>query len=250
MEGETLMKEEARRCAELIEKSKFIVALSGAGISTNAGIPDFRGPSGIYTTGGYDAEKVFEISCFLEDPRPFYDFARDFVKMAERIKPTFTHFFLAELERRDKVKVVITQNIDVLHQRAGSRNVLELHGSFWESYCLKCKKEFSYEEMKKKVFEEQVPRCRCGGVIKPDIVFFGEPVKHLDRAEELALQSDLFFVIGSSLTVYPAAMLPNLTRGKLVVVNKGQVNITSDRVELFVREDIDDFFKEVSSMME
>jgi len=243
------MKEEVRRCAELIEKSRFIVALSGAGISTNAGIPDFRGPSGIYTTGRYDAEKVFNISCFLEDSRPFYDFARDFIKMVERIKPTFTHFFLAELERRGKVKGVITQNIDVLHQRAGSRNVLELHGSFWESYCLKCKREFSYEEMKRKVFEEQVPRCRCGGVIKPDIVFFGEPVKHLDRAEELALQADLFFVIGSSLTVYPAAMLPNLTREKLVVVNKGQVNITPDRVELFVREDIDDFFKEVSSLI-
>jgi len=240
------MEEKARRCAELIERSRFIVALSGAGISTNAGIPDFRGPHGIYTTGKYEAEKVFDIDYFLRDARPFYNFARDFVKMMRKIKPTFTHYFLAELEKRGKLKGIITQNIDILHQKAGSRKVLELHGSFWKSYCLKCKKEFSYQEMQNKIFEKDVPRCLCGGMIKPDIVFFGEPVKHLDEAKELAFRSDLLFVIGSSLLVYPAAMIPDVAGGRVIVVNKEEVNIPSDKVTLFAKEDIDEFFRNVA----
>ncbi len=243
------MEEKAKRCAKLIEESKYILALSGAGISTNAGIPDFRGPNGIYTTGKYDADKVFDINYFLQDPKPFYDFTRDFIKEREKTKPTFTHYFLAKLERKGELEGVITQNIDVLHQKAGSKKVVELHGSFWKSYCLKCKEEFLYEEMKKKVFEEDIPKCSCGGIIKPDVVFFGESVKHLNKAEELVFQSDLLFVIGSSLAIYPAAMIPRITRGKIIVINKGEVNISLSRVALSVKEDIDDFFKKVSLLL-
>jgi len=245
----TSMEEKAKRCANLIKQSKFILALSGAGISTNAGIPDFRGPNGIYTTGKYDPEKVFDINYFLQDPKPFYNFARDFVKVLKKIKPTFTHYFLAELERKGKLKGIITQNIDALHQRAGSKRVLELHGSFWKSYCLKCRREFLYEEMEKKIFKEDIPKCSCGGIIKPDIVFYGELVKHLNKAEELIFQSDLLFVIGSSLLVYPAAMIPDIARGRIVVVNKGKVNISLSKATLFVKEDIDDFFKKVSLLL-
>lgn len=243
------MEEKVKKCAKLIEESKFILTLSGAGISTNAGIPDFRGEYGIYTTGKYDPEKVFDINYFLQDPKPFYDFARDSMKTLKKIKPTFAHYFLAELEKRGKLKGIITQNIDILHQRAGSKRVLELHGSFWKSYCLKCKREFSYEEMEEEVLKREVPRCSCKGLIKPDIVFYGELVKHLDEATELAFQSDLFFVIGSSLTVYPAAMIPDIARGRIVLINKGKVNISLNRVELFVEEDMDDFLKKVSLLL-
>ncbi|RLE07418.1 RNA polymerase subunit sigma [Candidatus Aerophobetes bacterium] len=243
------MRENAEKCARLIKESKFVVALSGAGISTNAGIPDFRGPKGIYTTGKYDPDKVFEISYFFRDPKPFYDFARDFVKTLKMIKPTFIHYFLVELEKIGRLKGIITQNIDALHQKAGSKNVLELHGSLWRSYCLQCGRQFSYEEMERRIFEEEIPRCKCGGTIKPDIVFFGEAVKHLENAERLVYQSDLLLIIGSSLAIYPAAMLPDIARGKIVVVNKGEVNISPGKVTLFIQEDVDDFFKKVSRFL-
>jgi len=219
------------------------------GFSTNAGIPDFRGPKGIYTTGKYDPDKVFEISHFFRDPKPFYDFARDFVKTLKMIKPTFIHYFLVELEKIGRLKGIITQNIDALHQKAGSKNVLELHGSLWRSYCLQCGRQFSYEEMERRIFEEEIPRCKCGGTIKPDIVFFGEAVKHLENAERLVYQSDLLLIIGSSLAIYPAAMLPDIARGKIVVVNKGEVNISPGKVTLFIQEDVDDFFKKVSRFL-
>lgn len=243
------MKENAEKCAKLIKESKFIVVLSGAGTSTNAGIPDFRGPKGIYTTGKYDPDKVFGMNYFLGDPKPFYDFARDFTKISKKIRPTFIHYFLTKLEKMGKLKGIITQNIDALHQRAGSKNVVELHGSFWRSHCLQCSKQFSYEEIEKRIFEEKIPRCKCGGTIKPDIVFFGELVKHLDEAEKLVYQSDLFFIIGSSLAVYPAAMLPDIARGRIVVINRGRVNISPTKVTLFIQDDLDDFFKKVSNFL-
>ncbi|MCD6232132.1 Sir2 family NAD-dependent protein deacetylase [Candidatus Aerophobetes bacterium] len=243
------MQDKVEECARLIKKSGFIVVLTGAGISTNAGIPDFRGPEGIYTTRKYDPQKTFDINYFLYDAKPFFDFARDFVKNLKKINPTFTHYFLAELEKQGKVQGIITQNIDALHQKAGSKKVIELHGSFWKSYCLKCGKEFSYEQMQKKIFKEEVPKCICGGTIKPDIVFFGEKVKLLDKAQKLAYESDLFFIIGSSLAVYPAAILPELVNGKIIVVNRGEVNISSGKVNLFCNENADDFFKEVSKFL-
>lgn len=243
------MEQNVEKCVQLMERASFMVVLSGAGISTNAGMPDFRGPEGIYTTGKYDPERTFNIHSFINDPKPFYIFARDLVKILNRIRPTFTHFFLAELEREGKIQGIITQNIDGLHQKAGSKKVVELHGNFRKSFCLRCKGEFTYEKMQRKIFEEQVPRCSCGGTIKPDIVFFGELVRDLDKAKEFIQQSDLLFVIGSSLTVYPAALLPEMTNGKIVLINKEKVSLSLDKIVLRIEEDIDCFFKRVSNTL-
>lgn len=239
--------DKAKECAKFLEEAHFGVVLTGAGISTSAGIPDFRGPQGIYTTGEYDADKIFDFYYFLQDPRPFYNFARDFLSKTKNMKPTFTHNFIAALEKEGKIKGVITQNIDALHQLAGSKNIIELHGGIYKSHCVECGKEYSLSEMREKVIEEEVPLCdECKGIIKPDIVFFGEEVLHFRDAEELTYQSDLFFVIGSALAVYPAAMLPNFARGKLVVVSKGEVNIDPISVDLMIDQDIDNFFRDVS----
>lgn len=248
----------AQQCAQLIKEAEQIAVLTGAGISTNAGIPDFRGPKGLYVTKSfgfaqdgelvepqYDADKVFDIGHFYRDPKPFYDFARDFLGLEERIAPTFTHKFLTDLEHAGKLIGVITQNIDYLHQRAGSKNVLEMHGSFWTSFCLDCNRTFSIEEMREKILLEDVPKCVCSGVIKPDIVFFGENVKFFEEAAALAGQADLFFVIGTSCVVYPAASVPSYTNGKIVLVNKGEVSFENERVTLIVDQDTDEFFQEV-----
>lgn len=237
------------RCAALIEKASFIAALTGAGISTNAGIPDFRGPRGLYVTKKYDADRIFDIGYFFKDPHPFFEFARDFVALEKKITPTATHYFLRNLEKAGKLKGVVTQNIDALHYKAGSQNVHEMHGSIWNSCCCQCGREYSYAQMKKKLFKEKVPHCPCGGVIKPDIVFFGENVKCLDESFALAQQSDLFFVIGTSCVVFPAAMVPQYVSGNIVVVNKGDVHLKAVNIALSVQSDIDVFFKKVSGVL-
>lgn len=244
------MNAQAAQCAELITQAQCVAALTGAGISTKAGIPDFRGPKGLYVTRQYDPDKVFDIEYFHKDPKLFYEFARDFIQFQEKLQPTFAHQFLSKLESQGYLKGVVTQNIDSLHQRAGSRNVLEMHGSFWISYCLECNKEFSYDEMREKLQKEEIAHCSCGGVIKPDIVFFGENVKCLSESEALAAQADLFFVIGTSCVVYPAAAVPDYVTGKIVVINMERVNLNGNNVVLNVTEDIDDFLKEVSQCLE
>ncbi len=240
-----MSKNTVQECADLIKNARNIGALTGAGISTKAGIPDFRGPQGLYVTRKYDPDKVFDINFFLMDPKPFYEFARDFVGIEQDIKPTFTHQFLCELEHMGKLKGLVTQNIDSLHQRAGSKNVFEIHGSIVRSFCLDCGQELSYADMKKKVFEEEIPQCSCGGIIKPDVVFFGENVKYLYESYSLAESSDLFFVIGTSCVVYPAASIPQYVKGDIVVVNLDKVSLGSTRVVLSVEADIDEFFKKV-----
>ena len=234
------------QCVRLIQEAKTIAALTGAGISTGAGIPDFRGPQGLYVTRRYDPDKVFDIDYFHEDPAPFFQFARDFLLLEEKIRPTLAHRFLSDLEKQGKLKGVVTQNIDSLHQMAGSKNVYEMHGSFWVSRCLKCNQEFSFAQMKEKLAEEEIPHCACGGVIKPDVVFFGENVKYLAESEDLAAAADLFFVIGTSCVVYPAAMIPQYATGKIVVVNQDEVSIPAANVVLQIREDIDAFFKKIA----
>ncbi len=237
------------RCVELIKNAQSIGVLTGAGISTSAGIPDFRGPKGLYVTRQYDPDKVFDINYFHRDPKPFYEFARDFIKLEGTLKPTVAHQFLAKLEQKGKLKGIVTQNIDSLHQMAGSKKVYEMHGSFWVSHCLECGKNFSYEEMKVKLYREEVCHCSCGGVIKPDIVFFGENVKYLNESIALAERSDLFFVIGTSCVVYPAATIPEYTNGDIVVVNMSDIKLQHGNIVLTIKEDIDQFFKKLSEQL-
>jgi len=239
------MKMKIEDVAQTVRKSGYIVALTGAGISTNAGIPDFRGAQGIYTTRKY-SPNVFDIVYFLKDPSIFYDYARDFLEFSEKLEPTFTHRYLAELEKSGRLKCVITQNIDGLHQRAGSRNVIEVHGGYTKSSCLKCGEQLGYEQLKKRVMKEKIPKChKCGGLIKPDIVFFGEAVKGIREAAEIASKSDLLLVIGTTLTVYPAAAIPDVAKRKIIIVNKGYV--ASDRLNAIRFDcDIDEFFRNIS----
>jgi len=239
-------KESAAEFASLLENSQTAAVLSGAGCSTNAGLADFRGPKGLCSSGKHDPKKIFDIDEFLKEPAYFYDFARDFIEKLKNIKPTFTHHFFSKLEKKGKLKGIITQNIDALHQRAGSANVVELHGSFWMSRCMSCSREYSYSEMEPKILSAEVPRCGCGVVIKPDIVFYGEGVKRLGESVKLACESDLFIIIGSSLEVYPAAAIPDSAFGKIVLVNKGPSNIKAERLSLNIDADLDDFFMAVA----
>ncbi len=236
------LKEQSYRCAQLILQSKNTIVLTGAGISTNAGIPDFRGPQGLYTSRLYDAEKIFDIAYFLKDPKPFYEFAFDFIALESKIIPTPTHRALAHLEGSGKIKAVITQNIDGLHQKAGSQKVLDMHGNFLSSHCLKCRKPYDYQELRSMVLQHIIPHCSCRGIIKPDIVFFGEDVKYYHQSLELAQSADLFFVIGTSCAVYPAASLPQFVPGKLVIVNNTKIELNRYNVALEVENDIDLFF--------
>ncbi len=233
------------RCVDLVLGSKSTVVLTGAGISTNAGIPDFRGPQGLYSSRLYDAEKIFDIDYFLKDPKPFYEFAHDFIALESSIAPTATHHALAALEGKGMVSSVITQNIDGLHQKAGSQKVLDMHGNFLTSHSLRCRKAYDYDGLKSMVLQHVIPHCSCRGIIKPDIVFFGEDVKYYHRALELAQNADLFFVVGTSCVVYPAASLPQFVPGKIVIVNNTKIDLDVYNIALEVEGDIDVFFNQL-----
>lgn len=244
---------DAQQCVEMILSSGRIALLSGAGMSTSAGIPDFRGPGGLYSRLGIEnPERIFEIGAFFSNPATFYDFYRDFLKLLETVTPTWSHRFFAALENQGRLSGIVTQNVDALHQRAGSRNVLEIHGSVWLSHCTKCGKEYGYAASAAKVAKERVPLCdACGSVIKPDIVFFGENVRQFENCQDLVSNADLLFVVGSSLVVTPAAWLPGLCPGRIVVVNKGEISrawLPPSRISLHAEEDIDTFFRAVAQL--
>ncbi|MFP4054754.1 MAG: SIR2 family NAD-dependent protein deacylase [Phycisphaerae bacterium] len=241
-----------RQLADKLARARCAVAFTGAGISTGAGIPDFRGPGGIYNSGRYDAERVFDIDHFRHDPTEFYRFTRDMAETAGRVEPTFTHRFLARLEEDGRLAGVVTQNIDPLHQQAGSCNVVSVHGSYATAHCLACGREFKYGQLLAMLdASPEVPRCGCPqrGVIKPDVVFFGEIVHAIDDAAELVGGSDLLLVLGSSLVVYPAAMLPELAPGEIVVVNRGEVAMAGGPGRWFIQADLDAYFRQVATAM-
>jgi len=242
LEKQTL---DARACADLIRRSERVVALTGAGISTAAGIPDFRGPKGLYVTRQYDPDTVFDISAFRRNPKPFFEFTRDFLGVIDTLEPTVTHRFLAQLEEEGRLTAVVTQNIDSLHQRAGSQKVISVHGDYWTSHCLDCGREYDLEQMATMVRETAVPRCSCDGVIKPDVVFYGEAVRDLETAASVVGASDLLLVLGSTLLVYPAAFLPEQAGGDVVVVNRGEVGLAPGASRYFVDADLEGYFREV-----
>jgi len=242
LETQTL---DAKACAALIRRSERVVALTGAGISTAAGIPDFRGPNGLYVTRQYDPETIFDISAFRRNPGPFFEFTRDFLGVIDTLKPTLTHRFLAQLEADGRLIAVVTQNIDSLHQKAGSQRVISVHGDYWTSHCLDCDRQYDLAQMETMVRTTEVPRCSCEGVIKPDVVFFGEAVRDLENAASVVGASDLLLVLGSSLVIYPAAFLPEQAGGDVVVVNRGEVGFPPGPGRYFVDADLDEYFGEV-----
>ncbi len=209
----------------IINKSDNIVFFGGAGVSTESNIPDFRSSTGLYTTKNnfkYPPEVMLSHSFFESHPEDFYDFYKN--KMIYKdAKPNDAHIALAELERRGKLKAVITQNIDGLHQMAGSKNVLELHGSIYRNYCTKCHKFFELDYVLK---SKGVPRCdECNGIIKPDVVLYEEALDMnlLNRAVRYIQNADVLIVGGTSLVVYPAAGLIEYYNGnKLILINKTQ----------------------------
>ncbi len=230
----------------LIKTVRKISVLTGAGISVNAGIPDFRGEKGIYTLGVFP-EYIFYIDYFLSNPKSFYDFARAFYPILEQAKPTKTHLFLAELENTHSV-CIVTQNIDLLHEEAGSKNVIHLHGSIKDSYCMNCNKHFSLEKMKIEIKEKHVVRCECNGLIKPNIVFFGESILDFDKAIQCIENSELIFVLGTSLQVYPANTLIDYAKGYKILVNKDRTPY-DDVFDFVFHGDLDEFFDQVSVVM-
>lgn len=207
---------------KFLKESRYCVALTGAGISTLSGIRDFRGKDGIYKD--YDPDLIFNIDYFKQDPSLYYNSTRDLIYNLDEKQPSIVHLELARLESLGIIKTVITQNIDMLHTRAGSKNIIELHGSPLVHRCMSCGMAFDYNYICNIVQSGNIPVCySCQGYIKPDIIFFGEMLdpEKLDKAVLEASKADLILVLGSSLLVQPAASLPLYTKehGSLVIVN-------------------------------
>jgi NAD-dependent deacetylase len=208
----------------LIQEAKHLVALTGAGVSTLSGIRDFRGKNGLYND--MDAEKIFSMEHFEKDPSFYYDHAGSFIYNIDEKEASIVHTVLGELEKRGFLKALITQNIDLLHQKGGSKNVIEIHGSPKIHYCLRCAGvRMSFEEAAEIVSRGEMPKCpKCDRALKPAITFFGEslPADALREAVSESQKADLMLVLGTSLTVYPAASMPEYTLrsgGKIVIVN-------------------------------
>jgi len=228
-----------------ITSAKHCTAFTGAGVSTLSGIPDFRGKNGLYNK--MDAEKIFDIECFKEDPSIYYKAAASFIYNLDERKPSVAHNVLAKLERRGFLKAIITQNIDLLHEKAGSSRVIEIHGSPKFHYCFHCAEiRLSFEKAAALVQSGKLPVCpRCERVLKPAITFFGEslPVDALKEAMDEAQSSDLMLVLGTSLTVQPAASLPRYVLsqgGEIVIVNDMPTPL--DNMAAFRFDDLEEVF--------
>jgi NAD-dependent deacetylase len=256
---------------DLISTARYCTALTGAGVSTLSGIRDFRGKNGLYKE--MDAEKIFDIDYFNRDPSFYYRAADSFIYNLNEKEASIVHLTLGKLEKLGRLKAVITQNIDLLHQKGGSRRVIEIHGSPSIHYCRRCsdrrrvedlaaaKGEVKPEETDLLAFAEtaalvhagKLPRCgKCGGVLKPAITFFGEslPVRALKDAEQAARDTDLMLVLGTSLTVFPAAGLPQVTirsGGKLVIVNDMETPL--DRYAVLRFDDLETVFQALDSRL-
>jgi len=237
--------DKAKDFINLILSSTNAVALTGAGISTESGIPDYRSP-GTGLWGKMD-QSVVSLDGFLRDPTRYYSYALELYPVRQSAKPNPAHYLLAEFEKKELLKGIITQNVDGLHQDAGSGNVHELHGSLRQAVCLDCSLLYPMDSVMKRVISgENPPLCKeCSGVLKPNAVFFGEMLPNVpwERSLELTRKTDLFLVLGSSLQVSPANVLPDvaLRAGtKLVIINLTPTPYDRDAV-LIIRDKVGDF---------
>ncbi len=243
------MNEGVKRLRDMIDKSKRVVFFGGAGVSTESGIPDFRSAHGIYSgSGGKSYEEMLSIRYFLNNVDAFWDFYKS-VMLYPDAKPNAAHYALSRLEKQGKLKKILTQNIDGLHQAAGSRNVIELHGTVHRNTCMRCKKRYSLDYV---LNSEGTPRCEggsepCSGIIRPDIVMYGEPLSDrlLDASVRAVMECDLLIVGGTSLMVNPAAGLIGYRSRNvgLALINRDPTPYDS-LAQLVIRDNIADVLNE------
>ncbi len=238
------MDEKTAMLNNLVKKSKRIVFFGGAGVSTESGIPDFRSKDGLYNQKyDYPPEEILSHTFFMRKPEEFFKFYRDKLD-SRKYEPNVTHYKLAELEKAGRLSAVVTQNIDGLHQRAGSKRVYELHGSVLRNYCMKCGKSHSAEEV---FSSDGVPKCSCGGMIKPDVVLYEEPLddKTVRNAVRAISDADLLIIGGTSLTVYPASSYITYFRGdKMVLVNKSSTSFDG-MADLVINKGLGEVFSQI-----
>lgn len=228
----------------LIKNSKKIVFFGGAGVSTESGIPDFRSKDGLYNQKyDYPPEEILSHNFFMNNPEEFYNFYKNKLNCLD-CQPNITHYKLAELEKKGKVTTIVTQNIDGLHQKADSKNVLELHGSILNNYCLKCHKYYDANFI---FSSKDTPICECGGIIKPDVVLYGEPLPEdiWQEAIKKIEEADLLIVGGTSLNVYPAALLINYFKNKnIVLINRSKTNY-DNKASLIIHDNLGNVFSQI-----
>ena len=236
-----------------IREAKYCTAFTGAGVSTFSGIPDFRGKNGLYNESG--TEKIFDIEYFEKDPTLYYKASASFIYDIDKKEPSVVHIVLAKLQKLKMLKAVITQNIDLLHEKAGSDHVIEIHGSPKTHYCLRCAGiRMSFQEAAAAVHAGGYPLCpECGRILKPAITFFGEslPIKALQEAVDEAQRSDLMLVLGTSLTVYPAASMPEHTLrqgGEIVIVNNQRTHLDNQAALHF--DELGEVFTELNGILD
>ncbi|MDY3091459.1 MAG: NAD-dependent protein deacylase [Erysipelotrichaceae bacterium] len=238
------MNSEIAKLKQIINESENIVFFTGAGISVPSGIPDFRSADGLYTND-LRAETIISHSYFMSHPKEFYQFYKD--KMVyEDALPNIAHKWIAELEDSGKSKGVITQNIDGLHLMAGSKNVVEIHGTIYKNHCMKCHKSYALKD----ILKDEIPLCDCGGIIKPDVVLYEEALEYKDIVKAISMieKADTLIIIGTSLSVYPAAGFIDYFNGKhLIVLNKGEI-YTNIKDALIINDDIINIVNELHKL--
>ena len=237
--------DDIKKLQELIDNSNNIVFFGGAGVSTESGIKDFRGKNGLYKKKNnldLPPEYLLSIDCLLREPELFFDYYKNNMNSSNAL-PNITHKYLKKLEDRGKLKAIVTQNIDGLHQKAGSKNVLEIHGTTKENYCMKCLKEYPEDYIFK---SKGIPKCECGGIVRPRVTLYGEMLpEDYTKAAEYISKCDLLIVGGTSLTVEPASSLVRLFNGEhLVIIN--EMSTSYDRVaELVINKKLGDIFSKL-----
>lgn len=231
---------------KMIDNAYHIVFFGGAGVSTASGIKDFRGKNGLYREKDYPTdlppEYMLSIDLFKSNPKMFFDFYKDKMNCLDA-KPNVIHKYLAKLEKEKKLEAIITQNIDGLHQKAGSKNVLEIHGTVYKNHCIDCGKSYSAEY----VFNSNgIPKCSCGGIIKPDVVLYGEQLPtSFVVAMDYINKADLLIVAGTSLTVEPAASLVRMFDGKHLVIINGSLTAYEGKADLIIHDRLEDVFSKL-----
>ena len=228
---------------KIIDSSNNIVFFGGAGVSTASGLRDFKGQNGLYNVR-YDkpAEYYLSVGCFYNEPKVFYKFYKENMNTL-KVKPNVIHYYLAELEKLGKLKAIVTQNIDGLHQRAGSKNVLEIHGTTYKNHCIKCGKKYDAEY----VFNSDViPKCSCGGTIKPNVVLYGEMLpEEYSLAASYICKAETLIVAGTSLTVEPACSLVKLFNGKNLIIINDTPTQYDNLATLVIHEKLEEVIKKI-----